>query len=378
MEEKKMAGYPKKDDKSGTYYFVLENGKGVDGKRKRIVRKGFKKLGEAKEAMKKLMLEISNSENFEESNMSLSEYLIYWLENYAETNTKPKTFAEYEKIIKKHLQPSLGHILLYKLKSTQLQSYYKEKLEGLSAQSVLHHHRLLSKALNDAVDWEFINKNVAKGAKPPKPVKSEMKTLNVEQLNLLFKTAKGKSPTYFPVIYGAAHTGMRKSELMGLNWQNVDFTSNKLYITQTITEANGKYFFNPIPKGKKPRGLKLTAELSKLLKELKDEYVNLKKDLGKTYNPHNLVFCNSKGNIMAPSEITRALKRVLKAAGLPDIRFHDLRHSHASVLLSANIHPKIVSDRLGHSKIGITLDTYSHLTDSLEGLAVESLDELLD
>jgi integrase len=153
---------------------------------------------------------------------------------------------------------------------------------------------------------------------------------------------------------------------------------DKFYISQTITEANGKYFFNPIPKGKKPRCVKLTSELSKLLKELKDEYDNLKKVLGKTYNPYNLVFCNSRGNIMAPSEITRALKRVLISASLPDIRFHDLRHSHASVLLSANVHPKIVSDRLGHSKIGITLDTYSHLTDSLEGLAVESLDQMLD
>ncbi|MFB5194261.1 tyrosine-type recombinase/integrase [Neobacillus sp. KR4-4] len=376
-----MAGKLKKDKEKGTYYFVLEAGKGANGKRRRIKRTGFKTKKEANAEMIKLETELAiNTTTPQESNMSLGEYLDYWLDNYAKTNTKPKTFVEYEKIIRNHLKPSMGHELLNTLKSIQIQAYYKRKLETLSAQSVLHQHRLLSKALNDAVDWEFINKNVAKGAKPPKPIKTEMKTLNVDQLNLLFKSAKEKSPTYFPIIYGAGQTGMRKSELIGLTWQNVDLKSPnpKLYISQTITEANGKYFFNPIPKGKKPRNIKITPQLAKLLSELKIEYDYQKKVFGDTYNPNNLVFCNSRGNIMAPSEITRALKRVLKTAGLPDIRFHDLRHSHASILLSANVHPKIVSDRLGHSKIGITLDTYSHLTDSLEGLAVESLDQMLD
>lgn len=116
---------------------------------------------------------------------------------------------------------------------------------------------------------EFVNKNVAKGAKPPKPVKREMKTLSVEQLNFLLKIAKEKTPVYFPIIY-AAHTGMRKSKLIEFTWENVDFKTEKFYIQQTITEANGKYFFNPIPKNEKPRGVKLTTELVKLMKTLKD------------------------------------------------------------------------------------------------------------
>ncbi|WP_223588705.1 tyrosine-type recombinase/integrase [Neobacillus bataviensis] len=144
-----------------------------------------------------------------------------------------------------------------------------------------------------------------------------------------------------------------------------------------MTEANGKYFFNALPKGKEPRGVKLTAKLVKLLQSLKAEHDHRRKILGETYNPHNLVFCNSKGNIMAPSEITRALKRALKAAGLPDIRFHDLRHSHATILLKENVNAKIVSARLGHSRINVTLDTYSHVTNSIEELAVNTLDEIL-
>lgn len=373
-----MAGYPKKDA-NGTYYFVLEAGKDVEGKRKRIKRRGFKKLSEAKTAMAELMLQLQNENPYSLSEkMSLGQYLDYWLENYAKTNTKPKTFAEYQKMIKKHIQPALGHIMLNDLKPMQLQNYYKEKFKVLSAQSVTHHHRVLSKALNDAIDWEFISKNPTRGAKPPRPEKSEMNTLNVEQLNLLLKTAKEKTPMYYPIFYAAIHTGMRKSELVGLNWGNADFETQKFYIRQTITEANGKYFFNKIPKNEKPRGIRLTNKMIKLMKTLKEEFNHRKEMLGETYNPHNLVFCNSLGNIIAPSEISRALKRALKAAELPDIRFHDLRHSHATMLLKENVNPKIVSARLGHSKIQVTLDTYSHVTDSIEGIAVETLNDLLD
>jgi integrase len=286
---------------------------------------GDSRISEAKSAMAQLMLEINKGNLVKEEKMSLNNYLDYWLDNYVKTNLKPKTIAEYEKIIKTHLQPSLGHITLNELKSTQLQNYYKEKLVGLSAQSVTHHHRVLSKALNDAIDWEFISKNVAKGAKPPKPVKREMKTHSAEQLNVLLKIAKEKTPVYFPVIYAAAHTGMRKSELIGLTWENVDFKAEKFYIRQTITEANGKYFFNTIPKNEKPRGIRLTAQLTNLMKTLNEEHDHRRKVLGETFNPHNLVFCNSKGNIMIPSELTRAF-RALKEANLPYIRFHDLRH----------------------------------------------------
>ncbi|ALC90901.1 hypothetical protein AM500_14765 [Bacillus sp. FJAT-18017] len=142
----------------------------------------------------------------------------------------------------------------------------------------------------------------------------------------MLKIAKERTPVYFPVIYAAAHTGMRKSELIGLSWVNVDFTAGKFYIRQTITEANGKYFFNEIPKGEKPRGIRLTNKLIFLLEKLKEQNDRRKVILGESFNPRNLVFCNSKGSILTPAEISRALKRCLKAANLPDIRFHDLRH----------------------------------------------------
>ncbi|SHR10045.1 site-specific recombinase XerD [Mycobacteroides abscessus subsp. abscessus] len=374
----KSKGYPKKDEKKGTYYFVLEAGRDANGKRKRIVRKGFKTAKEAKAEMNKLAVELANNDAPEDYNKTFAEYLKYWIENYVKTNLRPKTGAEYVKIIKTHIEPSLGHIKLKELKSTHLQTYYSQKLQKLSAQTVKHHHSLISAALRDAIGWEYIRKNVAKGAKPPKPVKKEMKKLNSDQLNLLFKVAKEKSPVYYPITFAAAHTGMRKSELLGLTWDKVDFDEERLLVMDTITESNGKYFFNPSPKGKEVRPVKLTKELIKLFRELKTENEKRVNTLGQTFNPRNLVFCNSRGNIMSPSEITRAFKRVLKAAGLPDeTRFHDLRHTHATLLLKANIHPKIVSDRLGHSRINVTLDTYSHIDDELQKIAVAKLNEML-
>lgn len=373
-----MAGYPKKD-KNGTYYFVLEAGKDSKGNRIRLKRRGFKKLSEAKTAMAELTLQIkSGNSSVLIENMPLGKYLDYWLENYAKTNTTPKTFAEYKKMIETHIKPSLGQIMLNDIKALHLQNYYSDKLKVLSAQTVTHHHRVLSKAFNDAIDWEFITNSPTRGAKPPKPDKPEMSTLSAEQLNVLSNVAKEKTPIYFPIICSASHTGMRKSELVGLSWENVDFKTKKFYIRQTITEVNGKYIFNKKPKNEKPRGVRLTKKLLKLMGSLKEEHDYRKNILGDTYNPHNLVFCNSVGNIMASSQISRALKRALNAANLPDIRFHDLRHSHATILLKENVNPKIVSERLGHSSIQITLDLYSHVTDSIGGIAVETLDDLLD
>jgi integrase len=376
-----MSGYPKKDEKSGTYYFVLENGKGPNGKRKRIVRKGFKKRSDAKKAMEDMLIELKTTEgqtkSEKTSDINVRDYLDYWLESYAKTNTKPKTYIEYGKVIKTHINPYLGNIELQRLKGIDIQEYYTSKLNALSAQSVLHHHRLLSKALNDAIDWEYIDHNPAKRAKPPKPVKKEMHTYSDEQINLLLKVSREISPIYFPIIYAAAHTGLRKSELIGLRWDYVDLTAQKLYISLTITEANGKRIFNSWPKNKKPRSIKLTTGLARLLESLKLEHDKRKASLGETFNPLNLVFCNSAGNIMSQSEISRALKKSIKAAGLPDIRFHDLRHSHATILLEENVHPKIVSERLGHSRFNVTMDIYSHVTQSMEELAVGTLDKIL-
>ena len=170
---------------------------------------------------------------------------------------------------------------------------------------------------------------------------------------------------------------MRKGEILGLRWKDIDFETNKLYVTQTIQEVNGKKMIKKSTKTGGGRVVALTAELVDMLLELKGKNEEMKKELGKSYNENNLVFVNSTGNIITASELTRQFKRVLKKAELPEIRFHDLRHTHATLLLKKMVYAKIVSERLGHSKSGTTLDIYSHVTPTIQLEAVRAFEELM-
>ncbi|WML52190.1 N-terminal phage integrase SAM-like domain-containing protein [Neobacillus sp. PS3-12] len=201
-----MTGRITKDKRTGTYYITIEVG--TKGNRRRKVLKNFKTKRDAKVALDlaqaELQTELDKGESRED--LSLGDFLDYWLKSYAKSNTAPNTYRGYEQIIRVHLKPGLGLIKLNELKPLQLQNYYVEKLEDLSAQTVKHHHRLLSKALNDAVDWEFVNKNVVQKAKPPKPQKFRPTFYSKEELDRLMEAAKS-STVYYPMIYTAGHTG---------------------------------------------------------------------------------------------------------------------------------------------------------------------------
>jgi integrase len=305
----------------------------------------------------------------------LGDYLDYWLKSYAKSNTSPNTYRAYEQIIRVNLKPGLGYIQLQDLKPLHLQNYYVEKLVDLSAQTVKHHHRLLSKALNDAVDWEFLNKNVAQKAKPPKPKKFRATFYSMEELDRLFEAEKS-STVYYPMIFIAGHTGARLGELRALRWTDIDFVNRRMTITKSAyVDEEGKVQIKDLTKGGKDRTIVIGKKLMKVLKSHYNRYQGLKARLGESFNPNDLVFFNSNGDYTHPRELHRIYKRSIQQAGLKDSRFHDTRHSHASILLQKNVHPKIVSERLGHSKIGITLDLYSHAIPSLQEQAVEIFDD---
>ncbi|WP_458413024.1 tyrosine-type recombinase/integrase [Schinkia sp. CFF1] len=370
-----MTGRITKDKKTGTYYFTIEVG--TKGNRKRKVQKNFKTKKDAKAALDlaiaDLHNEVDNNESSKES-LSLGDYLDYWLKSYAKPNTSPNTYRGYEQIIRVHLKPGLGHIQLQDLTALQLQDYYIDKLEDLSAQTVKHHHRLLSKALNDAVDWEFVNKSVVQKAKPPKPKKFRPTFYSKEELDRLFEAAKSRT-IYYPTIYTAGHTGARLGELRALQWKDIDFNHRRLSITKSSYLEGGKVQIRDLTKGGKDRTIVIGQKLMNFLKSHYDWHQELKNRLGDGFNPNDLVFFNSKGDYIDHRELRRAYKSAVKRAGLKDSRFHDTRHSHASILLQKNVHPKIVSERLGHSKIGITLDIYSHAIPSLQEQAVEVFDD---
>ncbi|WP_138415221.1 tyrosine-type recombinase/integrase [Aquibacillus sediminis] len=381
-----MTGHVRWDKETKSWMYTIEIGRG--GNRKRRVKKNFKKQREAKEAMNLAVAELQQTESVVDHDITLGEYLDYWLRNYAKTNTAPNTYKGYEKIVRVHIKPSLGKTKLAELKTKYVQEYYTEKLglhefadeedTVLSAQTVKHHHRLLTKALNDAIDWEFISKNVATKAKPPKPERYKIITYSVDELNKLFEKAKA-SKVHYPIIFTATETGARLGELRAVTWNDIDLDNRRIYITKTAYDAEGGGVgIKDLTKNGRDRYVTMGKRLTAFLKEHKEKYLETKKILGKSFNPLDLVFNNTKGNYFDPRELLKSLKKAYRRAGLKVGRFHDLRHSHATLLLQKNVHPKVVSERLGHSKIGITVDLYSHVVPSLQDGAVEVFDDMFD
>jgi integrase len=372
-----------------TYTFTIELGRDETGKRKRIIKRNFKKRYEAEEALEKALAELEKeNSNASNKDMTLGEYLDYWLETYAQSNTAYNTYKGYERMIRVHLKPSLGHVLLSQLNVRVIQDYYTKKVlgytkdgvkyEALSNQTVKHHHRLLSKCLNDAVDWEFVKVNVAKKAKAPEPLKVTITTYSVQELKKLYEAAKS-SEIYYPIIFVGANTGARLGELRALTWEDIDFKTNKIYITKSAYDKKGEGVqIKQTTKNGRSRGIVMGRKLHEFLKSQKLEYLKKKKILGEEFNPKELVFTNTKGNYLDVRDLGRAYKKAIKEARLKDTSYHNLRHSHATILLQKNVHPKVVSERLGHSNIHITLDIYSHVIPSLQDEAAETFDDEFD
>ena len=232
-----MRGSIKRDGISWNVVFDLGKDP-ITGKRKQKRKRGFKTKKEAEKYLNEQLNALDKGTYFEPSDIILSEYLDYWLENYAKPNTATKTFEGYSYIINQHLKPSLGNIRLSMLQPSHLQEYYSQKLTngkieggGLSPQSVKHHHRLISKTLKDAVKWQLIVRNVAEAVTPPKTKKVEMQTWDQEQVKIFLQVAKDSY--YYPIYLTAINTGMRRGEVLGLRWQDIDFDNN-YYLCKTI------------------------------------------------------------------------------------------------------------------------------------------------
>ncbi|WML26248.1 site-specific integrase [Neobacillus sp. OS1-33] len=370
--------------KEGTSWFVLyDTGKDpVTGKRKQKKKRGFKTKKEAEKFLSEKLNSINNGTYFEPKDITLNEYLNYWVDNYARLNLAPRTLEHYNYIITQHLKPTLGKIKISNLQPFHLQEYYTQKLEtgkieggGLSAQSVKHHHRLISKVLKDAVKWQFISRNVAEAVSPPKTKKVEMQTWDNERVKTFLDASQ--SSVYYSIYLTAIYTGMRRGEVLGLRWQDVDLENNVIYVRQSLQEVKKVGLTFKEPKSGKGRSITITTTLSKELKKIYKVQLEDKLLLGKEYHDLDLVFAQKNGKPIQPTEMARNYRKLVESSGLPYIRFHDLRHTHATLMLQQGVHPKVVSERLGHSSIGITMDTYTHVLPNMQKEAAQQFDQLI-
>lgn len=382
MEVIKMRGMIEKDGTS--WYVIFDLGKDPEtGKRKQKKKRGFRTKKEAQKYLTEQLNAIEKGTYFEPKDITFGEYLDYWLEKYAKPNTAVRTLEGYNYIIQQHIKPSLGNIKIAKLQPFRLQEYYSQKLEngnldgkGLSAQSVKHHHRVIHKALKDAVKWQFLARNVAEAVTPPKVKNVEMKIWNGEQVKKFLKAAR--ESVYYSVYFTAIYTGMRRGEVLGLRWKDVDFDNGEIYVRQALQEVKKVGLTFKEPKSGKSRSITMSPSLKKELKKVYKQNLENKLSFGQLYNDFDLVFPQKSGKPIQPTEMARNYRKIVEKSGLPYIRFHDLRHTHATLMLQQGVHPKIVSERLGHSKIGITLDTYTHVLPNMQKEAAHQFDKQIE
>ena len=308
-----------------------------------------------------------------------------WLDEHAAQNVRAKTLQEYRAMADRHLVPGLGQVKLSGLQPAHLSALYRQAREcggrdgrPLSAQTVLHHHRLLSTVLNWAVKQGLLARNPAAAADPPRPRKNlELRTLSPEQVHRLLEVAEGSE--YKPIIHLALLTGLRRSELLGLTWSSVDLLGASLQVTQSLHWVRDRQeFVTEAPKSARgKRNIALSPEATALLRTHMEDETAKALLFGRTLTDEDYVFTRVDGFPRQPDSVTHGFLAIARKTGLQRVRFHDLRHTHASLMLAGGVHPKVVSERLGHSSVNITLDQYSHVLPGLQEAAALRLDSIL-
>lgn len=315
--------------------------------------------------------------------MTVAEYLERWLGDYAAHNVNPRTLAGYQMIVRQHLIPALGSLRLEQLHPMHVEHYYARALElgkktrgggGLSPTTVLQHHRVLREALSHAVRKGLLARNPADLVEPPRRNRPEMKVLTPEQVPALLRAVEG-TWLYMPVFL-AVHTGMRLSEILGLTWGDVDLEARKIHVRQTLFwETDGRFRFLP-PKGGRGRVIKVGPDVVTALRRHRSEQAKWRLAMGPAWPPYDLVVTREDGMPISPGTVSPAFAKVVRRLGL-SIRFHDLRHTHATLLLRAGVPPKVVAERLGHSTITVTMDVYSHVLPDMQEEAVARFEQVL-
>jgi len=345
----------------------------IDGKRHG---KTFKKKPDALTWLRKMQNQHELGFDFERGKLTLGEYLPEWLEN-SRASLRTSTAYQYGLQIKNHLIPHIGHIKLKDLRLARVERHYADLLKsGIGVRTVRLVHSVLHKALEKAVNYGLIVRNPAHGAALPAYSHTEMNVLDANQVTQFLIASQGSR--YEALYYLAIHTGLRQGELFGLKWTDLQWQSGTFHVQRQVTRVpgHGWAFVNPKTKTGR-RTIKLGEGALQVLRLHKENQNLQKATAGNRWKENNLVFTSPVGTPGDPSNLRKDFQRVLQEAGLPKIRFHDLRHTAASLLLNNGVPPIVVSKILGHSKPSTTLDVYGHLYVEMQTEAAMIMDDLV-
>lgn len=343
---------------------------------------------EAQEKLRKLLYERDRGLLADPGKQTLGEFLASWLRDVAKPSVRQRTYRNYAGVVNTHISPVLGGIRLVKLSPQHLQRFYREKQEQGLTRTVRLCHAVLHRALGQATKWGLIPRNPADLVDPPKVPKKEFKPLSPEEAQRFLAAAEGDR---FHALYVLAVTcGLRQGELLGLKWEDLDLERGVLQVRHQLQwvraegeERKGKKRAEPKwvltePKSAKSRRVvSLPAVAVAVLKKHKAAQAEERLRMGEVWQDLGFVFCTSIGTPESPSNLRkRSFVPLLEKAGLPKVRFHDLRHTCATVLLAQGVHPKLVQEQLGHSQISLTLDTYSHVMPDMKREVAAKMDAL--
>ena len=333
---------------------------------------------EVKEKLKQAIEETQALDVTKAGKYTVGEWMEVWFQDYAKIKVRPSSHQTYQGYIQNHIRPNIGDIPLEKLTSLDLQKFYKKLLaqgrvdrveakgqpKGLSAKTVRNIHQILSSGLKLAQEQRLILTNPAEGCALPRVEHQEMKTLTTVQLASFFREARESG--VFELYYLELATGLRRGELLGLKWEDIDLDRGDLRVRRQVSRINGEVVEAPLKTKNAYRTLPLAEDTVSVLKEQRRKVGN---------SPW--VFPSPNGGPISPDSVLHMLHRVLKRAGLPKVRFHDLRHTFATLALQNGVDVKTVSGMLGHFSAGFTLDTYAHITSAAQRQAAQTMGSVL-
>jgi len=347
----------------------------ADGTKQRAVY--GKTREEVSQKLTKAMADRDGGIVYDAGKQTVGEYLTRWLADSVKDSVRQRTYERYESIVRVHLVPAIGSIKLKALTPAHVRGLYRDRLDGgLSAQSVLHIHRTLYSGLKQAVSDGLTPRNAAATVRPPRPRKEEIRPLCREQVRTFLEAVSGDRLEALYVV--AVTAGLRRGELQGLKWDDVDLEeAGTLQVRRTFSEPRGGYIFEA-PKSGKGRSIRLTRRATAALRAHRKSQLEERMQKAGLWQEQGLVFPSSVGTPLLGGNLNRAFKARLRRAGLPkSTRFHDLRHTCATLLLGQGVNPKFVQELLGHADISLTLNVYSHVLPDMGDAASGAMDTAL-
>ena len=361
----------------GSWTIILNLGRDpATGKRKQqwVTVRGTKKQAETRLA--ELLNQMDTGGFIKPTKETFGSFLQRYLDDYISTQIRATTLEAYQQR-GKHLIDGLGHIPVSELREEHLHKYYREKSKTLSPGTLIKHHNLLRSALSQGVIWRTLTRNVAEAVKPPKVSRKEMRALTGPEVHRMLEACEDTA--WHSIFHTLTWTGLRRSELLGLRWKDVDLILASLRVVQSVQRLNTGEFIVQEPKtASGRRTIALSPASCLVLREHREKQEADATLLGRQLAEDDLVFSHPDGSPRDPSTLTLAFRRLTRRVGLDGVRLHDLRHTMASLYLEQGVNPKTVAERLGHASVTITLDLYSHCLPGVQEAAAVQFDTAME